>query len=95
MYKYLFKQHSDDSVSNPWLDSSSQTMGLSLQAFSPMKEIIDENNPWVTDNGLDCIQKIFNSCGLSYMFVWQNQGQNGNTKLISSVIRQKLQDQFI
>ena len=38
MYKYLFKQYSDDSVNNPWLQ---------------------------------CIQTIFNSCGLSY--VWQNQ----------------------
>ena len=60
MYKYLFKQYSDDSVNNPWLQ---------------------------------CIQTIFNSCGLSY--VWQNQGQNVNAKLISCIIRQNLQDQFI
>ena len=46
------------------------------------------NNPW-----LQCIQTIFNSCGLSY--VWQNQGQNVNAKLISCIIRQNLQDQFI
>ena len=32
-------------------DSSSQTMGLSPQAFSPKKEGIDENHPWVTDDG--------------------------------------------
>ena len=60
MYKYLFKQYSDDSVNNPWLQ---------------------------------CIQTIFNSCGLSY--VWQNQGQNVNAKMISCIIRQNLQDQFI
>ena len=36
---------------------------------------------------------IFNSCGLSNL--WQNQGQNVNAKLISCIIRQNLQDQFI
>ena len=36
---------------------------------------------------------FFNSCGLSY--VWQNQGQNVNAKMISCIIRQNLQDQFI
>ena len=40
---YYTKQNSSSS-------SSSETMGLTQQAFSPMKERIDENHPWATDD---------------------------------------------
>ena len=36
--------------------ASSQTMGLSPQAFYPTKERIDENHPWVTDDA-NCVEK--------------------------------------
>ena len=50
--KYFFKiRHQQQKKTKQKENSSSQTMGLNPQAFSSvMKERIDENHPWVTDD---------------------------------------------
>ena len=46
----------------------------------------DVRNPWMC-----CIEKILNTCGLSY--IWQNHVSNMNVKWLKCVIKQNLQDQ--
>ena len=41
---------------------SSQTMGLSPQAFSPMKERIDENHLWVTVDDMHHGKWLYIAC---------------------------------
>ena len=48
----------------------------------------DVRNPWMC-----CIEKILNTCGLSY--IWQNHVSNMNVKWLKCVIKQNLQDQFL
>ena len=55
--------------------ASSQTMGLSPQAFSPTKERIDENHPWVTDDGEAVMWPKYCRYGVKHYIINQSSNQ--------------------